>query len=379
MVVQYPTAAESSVWSFILYTPIVIFKYKGSIIPNLLPQIVITVGISILALYWSPFGDDPPTQGYTMVGFLLSFLMVFKTQVAYGQYWTALGHVEQAMHLSRCLGMKVCTLVDWDIPDKNVAAKGRRILRLIGVHWFVIMEYFARTGTNQQITDTLDQDSLRDDIRHLTGPHEFAALYPGDDHKTPGSKSNCPHSNPYLVLFWIQQGLCTCWKEGAVLNAPSFGQMSATVAALHKEFCQMNRIDKSQFPLPYAQLVKLLSVIWVFSLPFVLVTTCGNVTPMFMALLSIGFFGLDEVAEILESPFGDDPNHLSLKAYGTNLVKDLELAFYARDTQVDYLFSQDVGLSFAHLLKSDEKEEDFNECGNYFKKKSQSGEKNGSI
>ena len=42
-------------------------------------------------------------------------------------------------------------------------------------------------------------------------------------------------------------------------------------------------------------------------------------------LIALGFFGLDEVAEILESPFGNDPNDIDLMSYATDLVADLEL------------------------------------------------------
>jgi predicted membrane chloride channel (bestrophin family) len=43
---------------------------------------------------------------------------------------------------------------------------------------------------------------------------------------------------------------------------------------------------------------------WMAVMPFILEVDCGNATPMIIFLVSLGFFGLDEVAEILESPFG---------------------------------------------------------------------------
>jgi putative membrane protein len=368
MVVQYPTAAEASVWSFLIYTPSVILHYRGSIIPQLLPQVVIAVALSVVALYWNPYADSAgPLQGYTVVGVLLSFLMVFKTQTAYNQFWTALSHVENTMNLSRGLARAVCTLLDWEKADV-ISRRARRIVRLICLHWFIIIEYFERTPPNPTM-HAKAQDALRRDIRCLSGPNEFAALYGGDHYDTPGSKSNIPYSRPTLVLFWIQSVLCTCAKEGGVLNAPALVNMVQLLAQLEKEFYSMNRIDKLQFPLPYAQIVKLLCVVWVFTLPFVLVPSCGNFTPVFMALIAIGFFGLDEVAEVLESPFGDDPNDIDLKSYGSNLVKDLELVYYARNSQEDYVLDDtnidEVNLS--DLLGSKGKDEEVNECATFFK------------
>merc|ERR1719326_2605426 len=143
MVVVYPS--ESSVWSFVTNTPRVIFHYRGSIIPHLLPQIVITVTLSIIALHYDigEFGlDKSMMQGYSMVGFLLSFLLVFKTQTAYNQFWTAISHVESCMNLSRCLGMSVCTRFNWE-KSEMIPRYARRIIRLIALHWFVIIEYFG--------------------------------------------------------------------------------------------------------------------------------------------------------------------------------------------------------------------------------------------
>ena len=36
-------------------------------------------------------------------------------------------------------------------------------------------------------------------------------------------------------------------------------------------------------------------LLWVFSLPFVMVNDCGHFTPFIMAVFSLAFFGLDQV------------------------------------------------------------------------------------
>ena len=42
-------------------------------------------------------------------------------------------------------------------------------------------------------------------------------------------------------------------------------------------------------------------------------------------VVSIGFFGLDEVAEILESPFSLDPNAINLRNFSDDLIRDLDV------------------------------------------------------
>jgi hypothetical protein len=94
----------------------------------------------------------------------------------------------------------------------------------------------------------------------------------------------------------------------------------------------MEKIDKVQFPLPYAQIVKLLTFIYVFGLPFALVPQSGYLTPVIVLFAATGFYGLDEVAEVLESPFGEDPNDIHLDIFIERLIDDLDHQYFQRQT-----------------------------------------------
>merc|ERR1712093_737079 len=101
-------------------------------------------------------------------------------------------------------------------------------------------------------------DRLRDDIRRLTGSNEFKMLYPNEDPEVAGSKSVHVHTNPLIVRFWIQLVLGKSWKDGCCPNAPAFQGLVSLNTKLMGHFWDMNKIDKTQFPLPYAQIVKIL-------------------------------------------------------------------------------------------------------------------------
>ena len=49
MVVDYPSSARGSATSFFLYAPRLIFWYKGSTIPNVLPQALIAQALAYAA------------------------------------------------------------------------------------------------------------------------------------------------------------------------------------------------------------------------------------------------------------------------------------------------------------------------------------------
>lgn len=141
------------------------------------------------------------------------------------------------------------------------------------------------------------------------------------------------------VLFWVQMVLKRLSllsrrqaKEEATksmlgIEPPLEGQFYAVIDKIESLFASMDLVDKTQFPFPYSQIMKILLYFWMLAQPFVLEIQCGAATPAVMVLIGIGFFGLDEVAEILESPFGNDPNDIDLIVSADDLVNDVEMLF----------------------------------------------------
>jgi len=369
MVVEYATANTGSALSFFIVTPQILFKWTGSVVPSIFPQVLMAVGIAVLSRYWNPVdnSDIDLSQAMTIMSFLLSFLLVFKTQTAYNQFWHGLGHAESLMRLSRHVAVNACTLLPWEEDDNKsdgatdsqstpeqpkpqVRFFARKVIRLIVLHCFVVIEHFMRTGANQTRSKRV-KDRLREDIRLLTGPNEYHLLYTEVyEEQISGSESDTPSANPLVVLYWIELAISRCGRAHKV--PPNIiRHFALQTNELGDHFWEMNKIDKNQFPLPYAQVVKFLVTFFIFILPFMLRPKCNDLTEIMIAVIAMGFFGLDEVAEILESPFGCDPNDIDLASYGRDLMLDLEIVYHGRNQQLDTVFSDEVELSFQHMLR----------------------------
>jgi hypothetical protein len=74
---------------------------------------------------------------------------------------------------------------------------------------------------------------------------------------------------------------------------------------------------------------------FVFTLPFVLASDIGAFLPVVMALISMAFFGLDQVAAELEGPFGVEPNDIPLLHKGLEFVDDCDVMVSAAQHQID--------------------------------------------
>ncbi|CAE8720588.1 unnamed protein product, partial [Polarella glacialis] len=271
---------------------------------------------------------------------------VFKTQSANAQFWGALGYVDKLQQTLRTIAMISCGVFDW--KKESIKPCCKKIVRCLVLYYYVMIENFQRTGANQTMSVKV-QDALRNDIRHLTGPKEFAMLFPNEDVKTSGSDSIYTAANPSIVLFWITVVVGNAIKEQAV-PPPIGAAVLGHIHSLGTAFFGMERIDKTQFALPYAQIVKLLSLVFVGSLPFIVVKQSGNATYFISLLATIGFFGLDQVAEILESPFGQDANDIQLRDYGESLMQDLEVMYRARDMELDTVITGDDDINFQEIL-----------------------------
>merc|ERR1711881_724716 len=68
-----------------------------------------------------------------------------------------------------------------------------------------------------------------------------------------------------------------------------------------------------------------------------------------------GFFSMDEVGEILESPFGNDPNDINLRRYGRRLLIDLDMVYHSKDMQLDTVYANEDDFSFSQIIDGHER------------------------
>eukprot|EP00746_Dinoflagellata_sp_MGD_P048410 gnl/MRDRNA2_/MRDRNA2_219998_c0_seq1.p1 gnl/MRDRNA2_/MRDRNA2_219998_c0~~gnl/MRDRNA2_/MRDRNA2_219998_c0_seq1.p1 ORF type:complete len:328 (-),score=46.06 gnl/MRDRNA2_/MRDRNA2_219998_c0_seq1:41-922(-) len=235
---------------------------------------------------------------------MVSFLLVFKTQTAYNQYWAALELVDEMRALTRSLMMSIYVETDW---TEKTLSSCKRFLRLILARSLIIQEFMTRTGVHVKKTKDSIND-MRERIAGFTDDMECQILYPGENKNVPASESRWKHTDPVLLHFMLKLAIKDCGCQ-----APCMAKILTEITRLQMNFAQIDKMDKTQFPFPYAQLVKYLLVFWVFVMPITIAESCGPIlTHLLSTLLTIAFFGMDMVAEVLESPFGEDPNDIDL-------------------------------------------------------------------
>ena len=103
--------------------------------------------------------------------------------------------------------------------------------------------------------------------------------------------------------------------------------MKGMVAA----WADATKVAQYPFPFPYLQALTVFNLLFVLSLPVALFQTMSVWTPFAVAMITLGFFGLDNVGAQLEDPFGTDANDLDLGDYLQKAADECYVCLKARD------------------------------------------------
>jgi len=88
-------------------------------------------------------------------------------------------------------------------------------------------------------------------------------------------------------------------------------------------FRRIDKISTHPAPWPYTHLTQFFLVLWVYSLPIVLVDLYQVASFFIMAGITIILFGMDSVAREIQDPFGFDANDLNVHGYENDLIRDV--------------------------------------------------------
>jgi putative membrane protein len=82
------------------------------------------------------------------------------------------------------------------------------------------------------------------------------------------------------------------------------------------------KIRKTPLPFVYVVMIKQLILVYLLTLPFALGKECGWWSPVVMAIVALGLFGMEEAGVETEDPFGTDENCLDMETYTLTITRD---------------------------------------------------------
>lgn len=274
------------------------FIMRGSIVPQIWPQMLVVALISIAVTLLETRGylHVPPIAAlpFSLIGVALSIFSAFRNTASYDRWWEARKILGAMVIDARGLSRQALAYLSAD------AATARR-LALYATAFSDLLRCHLRD-------EAPDEDALR----HLDAADR--ALVTSSRHA------------PNRLLAQMSSAIA-----GVLANGRISAQMAQTleerVSALSTDLAAAERIKLTPLPFAYSLLLHRTAYLFCFLLPFGLADSMGLWTPLIATIVSYTFFGLDVLGDELVAPFGATQNSLPVMAIcrtiEINILEDL--------------------------------------------------------
>ena len=264
-----------------------LFEWKGSVLPQLLPRLSILFIFASSIVYFRPFFLEyslyiNPTI-FTLFGVALAIFLGFRNNASYERWWE---------------GRKL-----WGALLNDTRSIARQSYSLID------SEDYQPQRTNLINTLIATVHSLRHQLRFTNSDEDLNRLL---DNKA-SAKVRSSQFQPIMLLQMMAEQIKVAKKEqriGAIEQLAfeeNFNKISDIIGG-----CE--RIASTPIPYTYGVLLHRTVYIYCFLLPFGFVESLGWMTPFAIVFIAYTFVALEAIADELEDPFGLQPNDLALDA-----------------------------------------------------------------
>ena len=213
-------------------------------------------------------------QVYSLIGFVLSLLLVFRTNTAYDRWWEGRKRWGELVNNSRNLAIKISALTD----DPEIRAYFKRMIS----NYVFAMKEHLREGVKLEELDLTEEEKI-----------ELSQF----DHKP-----NYIAQKMYAKLHDMKQsGKLT--EENYIVIDVNLKTFSDIIGA-----CE--RIKNTPIPYSYSMFLKKFIFIYVTTLPLAFVNTFGYYSSLVSIFVFYVLVSMEILAEEIEDPFGKDDNDL---------------------------------------------------------------------
>lgn len=138
---------------------------------------------------------------------------------------------------------------------------------------------------------------------------------------TPQHDAQVPDYSGRILQQVGQQ--CSDLHQSGELSEWRYMLLANHLTSLTQAQAVCERIKNTPLPFPYTLLLHRTIYLFCILLPFAMAEPLGWLTPLFTAIVSYTFFGLDAIADELEDPFGRDENDLATDSLVRTIERDI--------------------------------------------------------
>lgn len=271
--------------------------HKSDTFRKLYPYMIIAAlvswGIAYVELEYLKLSDKSWLKNITLVhnllGFVLSLLLVFRTNTAYDRWWEARRQWGALTNVSRSLAVKLDSMLPKD--DHHHRNVFRKTIPLFVQSLFSHL----RSDYTTYMLDQVNHPELNFDAKH--GPNQVASLLYRNFHE--------------LYVAGKISG------EQLIIVSNDLEELINICGA-----CE--RIKNTPIPYSYSSFIKKFVVLYVLTLPIGFVFSMGYFVIAAVPFIFYVLASLELVAESIENPFGLDQDDLPIEQITNNITKNVK-------------------------------------------------------
>lgn len=225
---------------------------------------------------------------YSLIGFVLSLLLVFRTNTAYDRWWEGRKKWGEMVNNTRNLATKIAVMID-DKPTRDYFA------RMISNYAYAVKEHL-REGVKFEELDLTNEERI--------------------------TLENANHM-PNIIDKWLYAKLYNLKQEGTI-SEQDFIVLDINLKALADIVGACERIRNTPIPYSYSIFLKKFIFIYVTTIPLALVGDFGYYSSIIAVFIFYVLVSMEILAEEIEDPFGLDDNDLPTDDLSAKIKMNVE-------------------------------------------------------
>lgn len=243
---------------------------------ELVVMAIITAGIAYYKLEYHPdvqIGANLMSV-YSLVGFVLSLLLVFRTNTAYDRWWEGRKKWGEMVNNTRNLAIKISAL--------PVSEEDKTFFKRMIPNYPYAMKEHLRFGVKMEELDLTNEEVIElEKVAH----------------------------KPNRIAGWIYARIQKIKKEG-VLTEEEVIILDSNLKTFSDILGACERIKNTPLPYSYSNFMKKFIFIYVVTMPLAFVNAFEYYSVLITVFVFYVLVSLEILAEEIEDPFGLDPNDL---------------------------------------------------------------------
>ncbi|OXJ09565.1 bestrophin family protein [Burkholderia sp. HI2500] len=270
--------------------------WNGSVLPTILPQLVLTLAISLVAVWGGGrvLGEKVPLNPtpFTLIGLTLAIFAGFRNNASYERYREGRQLWGGVLTATRTL---VSQALCYGAIDRDDASR-RAFVRTVVAFVYALKHQLRGTDPAADLLGLLD-----------------GAAY---------ARVAAARFRPVVIVHALREAF-TARADAGQLSDTRLWMLDARLDDLVAMVSGCERIASTPIPFSYDVLLHRTIYAYCVLLPFGLVDSIGAATPFVSVFVAYTLIALDAIAHAIAEPFGDGPNHLALDAMTRQIERTL--------------------------------------------------------